>query len=211
MKHAWLLLSLLALPAQAAPGLFSMTGLDGWEALTFKKKTPTAYALVNEGGTPVLSADCNASASGYIAKQSIDLTKTPRLSWRWKVDNVYSGIREREKSGDDYPARVYVVRDGGFAVWRTRSLVYVWASDSPVGSDWPNPYASQAHHVALQSGTARLGQWQSETRDLRADFKRYFDLDVAALDGVALMSDCDDAGGKARARYGDIRLQAAAP
>ena len=207
-KHLLWLLCLFAVPVYADPGLFSATGLAGWEALTFKKKTPTTYTLLQDGGTQVLGAECNASASGHIAKGKIDLTRAPKLSWRWNVENVYDGIREREKPGDDFPARVYVVRDGGLAVWRTRSLVYVWASESAIGSDWPNPYASQAHHVALQSGTSKLGQWQSESRDLRADFKRYFDLDVDELDGVALMSDCDDAKGKSRARYGDIRLTA---
>ena len=206
MKPWLLCLLFLSGPALAGPGLFSVTGLAGWEALTFKKKTPTVYALMQDGNTQVLGAECNASASGYIAKGKIDLTKTPVLTWRWKADAIYPGINEREKGGDDFPARVYVVRDGGFAIWRTRSLVYTWSSTQPVGSDWPNPYASQAHHVALQSGLSKLGQWQTESRDLRADFKRYFGLDADTLDAVALMSDCDDFKGAARARYGDIRL-----
>lgn len=206
MKTLTLCLSLLSLPALADPGLFSMSGLTGWEALTFKKKTPTAYALTQDGKAPVLHAECKASASGYIAKGKLDLAKTPRLTWRWKVGGIYEGINEREKGGDDFPARVYVVRDGGLAIWRTRSLVYVWSSNQAAGSDWPNPYASQAHHVALQSGASKAGQWQTESRDLRADFKRYFDLDVDALDGVALMSDCDDFKGTTSAHYGDIRL-----
>lgn len=204
--RAALLLYLIVAPVWANPGLFSLSGLAGWEALSFKKKTPTTYTLVSEGKTQVLRAECQASASGYIAKGKLDLAKTPMLSWRWKVDGVYEGINERKKSGDDFPARVYVVRDGGLAVWRTRSLVYVWSSQQAVGSDWPNPYASQAHHVALQSGASKAGQWMSERRDLRADFKRYFNLDVNTLDGVALMSDCDDSGAQARAHFGDIRL-----
>lgn len=30
------------------------------------------------------------------------------LSWRWKVSNIYEAGNAREKSGDDYPARIYV-------------------------------------------------------------------------------------------------------
>mgnify|MGYP001792320715 CR=1 FL=1 len=61
--------------------------------------------------------------------------------------------------------------------------------------------------VVLQSGTTRTGHWMTEKRDLRADFKRYLGLDLDTLDGVALMSDCDDAGGNTRAWFGDIQLK----
>jgi hypothetical protein len=41
---------------------------------------------------------------------------------------------------------------------------------------------------------------------LRADCKRYFGLDASHADGVAVMTDCDDAGGATRAWYGDVRF-----
>jgi hypothetical protein len=41
---------------------------------------------------------------------------------------------------------------------------------------------------------------------VRADFKRYFGIDLNAVDGVAVMTDCDDAGGATRAWYGDVRF-----
>jgi hypothetical protein len=211
MRAACILL-FIALPALAAPGLFSRSGLSGWEAQTFRNKTPTGYTLVDDNGAgTVLRADCAASASGLIARQPIDLRRTPVLQWRWKVDGVYTGVDERRKSGDDFPARVYVVRDGGWAVWRTRSLVYVWASTAAAGTDFPNAYTGQAHVVVLRSGTADAGRWQAERRDLRADFRRYFDLEVDTLDGLAVMSDCDDAGGSARAWFGDLELRPPAP
>jgi hypothetical protein len=187
-----LLLVFLALPAHA---------LEGWTEQTFRGKERTAYRM-NAG---VIEAECKASASGWLRREKVDLAATPHLRWRWKVDGIYAGIEEKKKGGDDFPARVYVVYDGGLAVWRTRSLVYVWSSSSAQGSDWPNPYTSQAHHVALRAGGP--GAWQEERRDVRADFKRYFGLDVAALDGVAIMTDCDDAGGAMRASYADIRFE----
>jgi hypothetical protein len=155
----------------------------------------------------VLEADCQASASGWIRKGKIDLASTPVLRWRWKVAQVYPGIREREKKGDDFPARVYVVLDAGLAVWRTRSLVYVWASVEPQGSDWPSAYTRQARVVALRSGASGIGSWHEEQRDVRADFKRYFGIDASTADGVAIMTDCDDAGGATRAWYGDVRFE----
>ncbi len=203
---AMALLCGIALPATATPGLFSVSGLEGWEPQTFRKLIPTSYQLVKNGGISVVQADCKASASGLFAKGAIDLVKTPILQWRWKVEGVYSGIREKEKGGDDFPARIYVVRDGGLALWRTRSVAYTWASGEPAGSDWPNPFASQVRMVAVESGAGKAGKWVTEKRDLRADFKRYFDLELDTLDGIALMSDCDNAGGAIRAWFGDVKL-----
>jgi hypothetical protein len=98
------------------------------------------------------------------------------------------------------------VIDGGWAFWRTRTVVYVWAARQPAGSDWPSAYADQARVVALRSGTAEAGQWREERRDLRADFRRWFGIDARHVDGVALMTDCDDGGGAASAAYGDLRF-----
>ena len=206
MRPVALVLALCAPAAFAQAGLFSASGLDGWTEQTFEGKQSTRYRLARDGGVQVLEADCQASASGWIRKRKIDLDGTPVLRWRWKVAQVYPGIREREKKGDDFPARVYVVVQGGVAVWRTRSLVYVWASAQPQGSDWPSAYTRQAHIVALRSGDAGAGRWEEERRDVRADFKRYFGVDITAADGVAIMTDCDDAGGATRAWYGDVRF-----
>lgn len=197
-------LLLAALPAAADPGLFSVSGLRGWIPQTFHDKAATEYRLA--GG--VVEARCSAGASGLIWEERVDLSRTPLLSWRWRVDRVFADVDERAKSGDDFPARVYAVLDGGWRVWRTRSLVYVWASRAPAGSDWPSAYTAQAHVVALRSGGAEAGQWREERRDLRADFQRYFGLDLDHVDGIALMTDCDDTGGAAVAAYGDIRLEA---
>jgi len=197
------LLLVAAMPAAAAPGLFSGTGLQGWTPQAFSGKAPTQYRLAGD----VLEAQCRAGASGLIWKERIDLTRAPTLSWRWRVDGIYPALDERTKAGDDFPARVYVVRDGGWAFWRTRSLVYVWSSREPAGSDWPSAYTDQARVVALRSGAAEAGQWREERRDVRADFRRYFGVDLDHIDGVALMTDCDDARGAATAGYGDLRFE----
>lgn len=191
---ALLLLALLPAAALAAE-------VPGWEEQVFRNKPPTAYRAA-EGA---IEATCKASASGLVRREKVDLAKTPFLRWRWKVDAVYPGTSEKEKRRDDFPARVYVVLDGGALVWRSRSLMYVWSSTEPAGTDWPSPYTRQAHVIALRSGSP--GAWQEERRDVRADFKRYFGMDVTALDGVALMTDCDDAGGATRAWYADIRFE----
>lgn len=198
-----LLLAAASCAAAADPGLFSVTGLQGWQPLTFRGRTATGYRLA----AGAVEARCGASGSGLIWRERIDLARTPVLAWRWRVDGVPAGADEHTKAGDDFAARVYVVRDGGWAVWRTRSLVYVWASRAPAGSAWPSAYTGQAQVVALRSGAAQAGAWLEEQRDVRADFKRYLGLELDHADGVALMTDCDDTASAIAAGYGDLRLE----
>lgn len=209
-KHLRVVIFLLLASAfrigHAAPGAFSLTGLEGWQPQRFSRIEATRYVLVQDKNIPVLQAQCEHSASGYLWKEKVDLNKTPKLSWRWRVRQIYPGLRERDKSGDDFPARVYVVRDGGWASWRTRSLVYVWSNGESAARDWPSAYTAQAHVVVVRTGAKGLGQWQQEQRDLRADFKTYFGEEVDRVDAVALMTDCDDGKGSAQSEYGDIRL-----
>jgi hypothetical protein len=193
-----------ALSAEPPVGHFSAGDTAGWETRVFNK--PSTYQVVELEGRRVLQADCNNAASAFYRRIKVDLRQTPVLRWSWRVDGVYPGLDETQKKGDDYPARLYVVIDGGAFIWRTKALNYVWASSKPAGSVWPNAYARQAMMVAVRSGPG--GGWREESRDLRRDFREVFGIDADHIDGVALMTDCDDAHGQGRAWYGDIRFTA---
>lgn len=188
-------------------GEFSQGKLDGWESKAFKGKTD--YALVDLNGRTALRAQSHAAASGLLREIRVDLNQTPYLNWSWCAQNTLDKLDEQTKSGDDYPARIYVVVSGGLAFWRTRSLNYVWASTTPRGRTWPNAYAGD--HVimlALRSGTAEVGQWRQEKRDVRADLQSYFGESISHIDAVALMTDTDNSGRSAVAYYGDIYFSA---
>ena len=51
-------------------------------------------------------------------------------------------------------------------------------------------------------------QWRTHRRNLREDFRRLFGREVDELEGVAVMTDADNSGQRARAWYGDILLRA---
>lgn len=193
----------LAMPAVAEPLAFTPREiLATWQRESFQGET--AYALDGEA----LRARCRDSASGLFLRQTIDLRATPVIEWSWRVDAVFDGaVDETSKAGDDFPARLYVVRENPVLVWRTRALNYVWASAMPAGASWPNPFAAQAEMVALRSGApATPGQWVSERRNIREDFRRYHGQEVDRIDAVAIMTDCDNRGGTAEAWYGPIRF-----
>ena len=188
-------------------GLFSAGSLTGWKTQVFKGQT--TYRVAKIDGEQALKADSENAASGLYYEHRIDLQKTPVLNWRWRIENRMGKIDEQAKSGDDFAARVYVVKSGGLAFWNKKAVNYVWSNVSPIGKSWPNPFAGD--HVmmlAVRSPTDNTGTWYSEKRNVRADFKQLTGEDIQFIDAVAIMTDTDNAHGKATAYYGDIYFSA---
>lgn len=196
----------LATSAKAVALEFEPSEMIHWRSEAFQGRTQ--YDLDRSGSKPAIAANCESSASGLFLRQHIDLRATPIIEWSWRVETVFdSSADERTKAGDDYPARLYVVKDGGLLPWRTRAINYVWSSRMPRGSNWPNAYAAQAHMIAVRSGVASApDQWMTERRDIREDFRRYHGVDLESIDAIAIMTDCDDRATTAKAWYGGVRL-----
>lgn len=175
-----------------------------WREELFKGHTD--YKFIPEGTAFSLKAHCDASASALYRRMNVDLTKTPILRWSWKIDGIHAGLDDVSKEGDDYAARVYVVYKGAMP-WDVNAVDYVWANRQPQGKSWPNAYTKRAILVAQESGMPDdKDVWVEEVRDVRQDFKRYFRRDVTRIDGVAVMTDCDNGNGKATGNYRDIRF-----
>lgn len=188
-------------------GAFSKGLLTGWKAKEFKGATK--YGLVTLENVKVLKADSDNAASGLYYEQRIDLDKTPVMNWRWRVEKPLTGLNEQEKSGDDFAARVYVVVSGGLVFWNTKAINYVWSSAISKDQSWPNPFAGDhAMMLALRSSSDKAGEWYSEKRNIRDDFKQLKGEDIRFIDAVAIMTDTDNSQGKATAYYGDIYFTA---
>lgn len=148
------------------------------------------------------------------------------LSWRWKVSNIYEAGNAREKSGDDYPARIYVAFEfqpdkAGFFERAKRKTVevlfgetlpgnalnYIWANQLPEQSMVANAYTDKTMMIAVNSGPAQVGEWVTVTRDLVADYRQAFGEEPPAIVGVAIMTDADNTGEQATAWYGDLTLE----
>lgn len=162
------------------------------------------------GVNGTLKASCENTASALYYETEIDLTKTPIMRWAWKVDDVHTALHENEKAGDDYPARIYAIYTPSNAMpWRTKTMNYVWANSQQKNSAWPNAFTNHAMMLALQSGTTiRKGKWVEESRNIWEDFKIYFGLDLDRIDGIAIMTDCDNAGLPMTGYYKNIRFTA---
>jgi len=214
MKLAYGFLAALLLAsaqASAAPRVnisdFANEQLQGWERKSFEGTTQ--YQVAQEGNLSILKATSRDAASGVAKRMRVDLQQTPFLNWTWRIGNQLQGVNEQSKSGDDYPARLYVVVDGGLIPWNSKAVNYVWASTSARGQSWGNAFLpNNAKMIAVRGAQDKPGGWVREKRNVRADFKRLFGKDIRYIDAVAIMTDTDNSGQQASAAYADVFFSA---
>ena len=182
---------------------FSASSLEGWEEKQFKSST--SYQLSQIEDKQVLMAESQNSASALIREVHIDIEKYPFLNWTWRVENRLVTENEKNKSGDDYAVRLYVVIDGGIFIWRTKAVNYVWANQASKGEIWENAFGGKnALMMALRNKQDKLSTWYTEKRNVFEDLKRLFGTEFHSIDAIAIMTDTDNSHGQAKAYYGDI-------
>ena len=152
----------------------------------------TQYTFgTNENGN-FLKSVANNAASGLGKEVKIDLNKTPFINITWKIEKDLSGIKENSKKGHDYAARVFVIKKTGATPLSNRAINYVFSSNNEVGSNWPSPYTKKSVDNVLASTKNNLNEWVTVKSNVKEDFKKFHDLDVNNLDGIAIMSDTDN-------------------
>ena len=164
----------------------------------------TTYTVgTNENGSFLKSVADNA-ASGLGKEIKIDLNKTPFINITWKIEKDLSGIKENTKKGHDYAARVFVIKKTGATPLSNRAINYVFSSNNDVGSNWPSPYTKKSIDNVLASTKKNLNEWITVKANVKDDFKKFHNLDVNELDGLAIMSDTDNSKMKSIAYFQNI-------
>jgi len=183
-------------------GSFPDATLKDWKERSFNGNTE--YKLVQAGGATVLRGSSDDTASVLYKETTVSLKETPWVNWSWRVENTLGNDKEKTRAGDDFPARMYVVVSHGFLPWENTAINYVWSSSLPIDTTWVNPFHDRSIMVALRSGDSELGMWKNERRNVVADFKEFFDMDIDEIDGYAVMVDSDNTDQKATAYFGNI-------
>ena len=205
------LLFALQLQAQApSSGMeesrFSQRGLQDWKQKQFRGET--RYRLVDAASGEV-EAVSEGSASALYRPMKVDLERTPWLHWRWQKRLPIEPGDENRKQGDDFVARVYVVKKGGLLFWKTLAINYVWSADHRKGEAWDNPFAGRnARMLSVRDASDPAGRWFEEKRNVAEDFQRLFGQSPGRIDGIAIMTDSDNSGLRAEALYGDLWFSA---
>jgi hypothetical protein len=197
---------------------------EGWQPWTLSRfKKPTEYRLVSENGATVVRARASSSASGLVHPLDLDPGQYRMLQWRWKVDQLIAGADNTRKNAEDSPVRVVISFAGdleklpfderlffdqvkAFAGQQLpyATLMYIWENRAPRNSIIANPHTSRIKMVVAESGRDKLGVWQTESRDIYADFKRAFGEEPGRITAIAIMTDTDNTGENVHAYYGDM-------
>jgi hypothetical protein len=164
----------------------------------------TMYTVSYNDKGNFLKAIANDAASGLGKKIKIDLNQTPFINITWKVEMDLKGINENSKKGHDFAARVFAIKKTGATPLSNRAINYVFSSNSEVGENWPSPYTKKSIDNVLASTKDNLNEWVTVKANVKKDFKRFHDLDVNELDGLAIMADTDNSKMKSISYFQNI-------
>ena len=164
----------------------------------------TEYSVGSNENGNYLKAIADNAASGLGKEIKIDLNKTPFINITWKIEKDIPGIDETAKKGHDFAARVFVIKKTGATALSNRAINYVFSSNQDVGSNSRSPYTKKSIDNVLATTKTNLNEWVTVKANVKEDFKKFHDLDVNELDGIAIMSDTDNSKKKSITYYQNI-------
>ena len=168
----------------------------------------TEYLLGSNENGNYLKAVADNAASGLGKKVIIDLNSTPFINITWKIEKDLKGINEKSKKGHDFAARVFVIKKTGATALSNRAINYVFSSNENIGDNWPSPYTKKSIDNVLSTTNENFNEWVTVKANVKEDFKKFHDLEVDELDGIAIMADTDNSKNKSISYYQSIYFSA---
>ncbi len=162
-------------------------------------------AVVSEGADRVLHLQSRGDNSTISKEIRIDVNEFPQLVWRWKAMVLPVGGDCRHKATDDEAAQIYVAFPRSPAFARSRIIGYVWDTTAPAGTIVRSQSNGLVTYVVVRSGTAELGRWLTETRNVYDDFKRiYGEAPTEPVGAVSVAIDSNDTRSSAESYIGTV-------
>ncbi len=167
-------------------------------------KNKTKYSLGENKNGNFIRSEAKNAASGLGKEIKIDLSKTPFLNITWKVEKNLPGINENNKKGHDYAARVFVIKKTGATPLSNRAMNYVYSSNNAINTNQPSPYTKKSIDYVLSTTTENLNKWITVKVNVQEHFKKFHNLDIGDIEGIAIMTDTDNSKKSAIAYYQNI-------
>tara|TARA_B100001996_G_scaffold13453_1_gene11229 strand:- start:97 stop:750 length:654 start_codon:yes stop_codon:yes gene_type:complete len=164
----------------------------------------TKYSVGNNENGKFLRAEAENSASGLGKEIKINLNETPFLNITWKVEKDLPGIDESTKKGHDYAARVFVVKKTGATPLSNRAMNYVFSSNNEIDAFHPSPFTKKSIDYILSTTKENFNEWVTVKVNVKKHFKKFHNLDLDEINGLAIMSDTDNSKLKAISYYQNI-------
>ena len=164
----------------------------------------TKYSVGSNENGKFLRAEAENSASGLGKEIKINLNETPFLNITWKVEKDLPGIDESTKKGHDYAARVFVVKKTGATPLSNRAMNYVFSSNNEIDAFHPSPFTKKSIDYILSTTKENFNEWVTVKVNVKKHFKKFHNLDLDEINGLAIMSDTDNSKLKAISYYQNI-------
>lgn len=168
----------------------------------------TDYRIATYQDHLSIRAEGQRSASELMLRTDFAAGDCPYLEWEWRVERLQESASLFERGKDDVAASV-LAYFGDPASASAPRLRYVWTTarvpeetivDSPA-----RPGVMRS--IVVQGGIESPLAWESERRDLEADYQAAFGkLPEARVAAIALFTDNDDTQEPVVAHYGAGRL-----
>jgi len=174
---------------------------DGWNYLWFLGESEIYSAPQADEA----AIHCKTDSDAGILQHDVDLpfAEGTRLAWSWKVDALPSTLAEDILPTHDYLSIAVEFSNG-------IDVTYYWSAGLAVGTGYwcPLPtWAKREYHVAVRSGTAELGRWIDEDRDLYADYAAHVGRPPERIRRVWLIANSMFQRGHGECSYRAIRLR----
>ena len=152
----------------------------------------TIYTVGSNENGKFFKAVADNAASGLGKEIKIDLNKTPFINITWKIEQDLKGVKEKTKKGHDFAARVFAIKKTGATPLSNRAINYVFSSNSEIGKSWPSPFTKKSIDNVLSTTKENMNVWVTVKANVKKDFKKFHDLDVNEINGIAIMTDTDN-------------------
>jgi hypothetical protein len=180
---------------------------DGWTGQSWGSPRYD-FTVVTDGAARVLHLKSRGDNSTISKEVKIDVRDLPLLVWRWKAVALPAGGDCRKRATDDQAAQVYVAFPRFPTAARSRIIGYVWDTTAPVGTIAKSESSALVTYVVVRSGTAELGRWLTETRNVYEDFKRiYGEAPTEPIGAISVAIDSNDTRSNAESYVGAISFR----
>jgi hypothetical protein len=165
--------------------------------------------IVEDGGKKVLhmKSKNEGSTISKDIKGKINLKDTPILEWRWKVVTLPKAGNSCVKATDDQAVQVYVTWRRFPDAVRSRVIGYVWDTTAPAGTICKSEKSGTVTYVIVRAGTAGLGTWHTERRNVYEDFRKIYAEEPDDPDVVSIAIDSNDTGSSSESFIGPLAFK----
>lgn len=184
--------------------------LKGWRHVTFNGKSSYEILRDESGGT-ALRASSKDAYSALFKLTDIPVSVKPRLLWEWRVSKFprhQPGAALEAEGENDFALRICVIF-GKNNPFHTEVIQYLWDDRFAEETVTRSPYDANVRMVVVRSAVPPApGAWVQESRDIEADYKRFFGkMGFERLRAVAVMANSDDTHSESEAWLRNLRIE----